>query len=192
MSIAASFLERSRYYLCREYPTKIRAAVEAMPGDRLWWRPNEQTNSVGNLLLHLSGNVRQWIVSGVGGHPDVRKRNMEFAARGGATAADMLAGLDATLREADEVLRALLPSELLERRSIQGRDTTVLEAVYHVVEHFAGHTGQIIWVAKMSTPGAVRFYDDGDGTATPLFLGEGEFEMGTVRPEARGQRPEDG
>ena len=192
MSIAASFLERSRYYLCREYPTKIRAAVEAMPGDRLWWRPNEQTNSVGNLLLHLSGNVRQWIVSGVGGHPDVRKRNMEFAARGGATAADMLAGLDATLREADEVLRALLPSELLERRSIQGRDTTVLEAVYHVVEHFAGHTGQIIWIAKMSTPGAVRFYDDGDGTATPLFLGEGEFEMGTVLPEARGQRPEDG
>ena len=192
MSIAGSFLDRSRYYLCREYPTKIRAAVEAMPGDRLWWRPNEQTNSVGNLLLHLSGNVRQWIVSGVGGHPDVRKRNMEFAARGGATAADMLAGLDATLREADEVLRALLPSELLERRSIQGRDTTVLEALYHVVEHFSGHTGQIIWIAKMSAPGVVRFYADGDGTATPLFLGEGEFEMGPVRSEARGERPEAG
>jgi hypothetical protein len=73
---------------------------------------------------------------------------------------------DATLRDADDVLRALLPSELLERRSIQGRDTPVMEAVYHVVEHFAGHTGQIIWIAKMSVPGAVRFYEDGDGTAT--------------------------
>jgi uncharacterized damage-inducible protein DinB len=190
MSIAASFLERSRYYLGREYPTKIRLAVEAMPADRLWWRPNEQSNSVGNLLLHLSGNVRQWIVSGVGGQPDVRKRNMEFAARGGAAAAGMLDGLDATLREADDVLRVLLPSELLGRRLIQSRETTVMEAVYHVVEHFAGHTGQIIWIAKLSLPGAVRFYDDGDGTATPLFLDEGEFEMGgNASPKTEDQRP---
>lgn len=189
MSIAASFIDRSRYYLCREYPTKIRAAVEALPADRLWWRPNEQANSIGNLLLHLSGNVRQWVVSGVGGQPDIRKRNMEFAARGGATAAGMLDGLDATLRDADDVLRALLPSELRERRSIQGRDTTVMEAVYHVVEHFAGHTGQIIWIAKMSMPGAVKFYDDGDGVATPLFLGEGEFEMGSESPKSKDQSP---
>src|SRR6185503_13754574 len=176
MSIAAAFIERSRYYLCREYPTKIRAAVEAMPADRLWWRPNEQSNSAGNLLLHLSGNVRQWIVSGVGGQPDVRKRNMEFATRGGVTAAAMLDGLDATLREVDEVLRAVLPSELLSRRSIQGRDTTVFEAIYHVVEHFSTHTGQIVWIAKMATPGAVRFYEDGDGLAQPTFLGPGKFE----------------
>jgi uncharacterized damage-inducible protein DinB len=189
MSIAGSFLERSRYYLCREYPTKIRAAVEALPTDRLWWRPNEQANSAGNLLLHLSGNVRQWIISGVGGQPDIRKRNMEFAARGGATASGMLDGLDATMREADDVLRTLLPSELLERRSIQGRDTTVMEAVYHVVEHFAGHTGQIIWIAKMSAPGAVRFYEDGDGIATPTFLGEGEFEMGPNSPKTKDQSP---
>ena len=92
--------------------------------------------------------------------------------------------VDATLREADQVLRGLLPSELLERRAIQGRDTTVMEAVYHVVEHFAGHTGQVIWIAKMNAPGAVRFYEDGDGIATPLFLGEGEFEMGAGRTDA--------
>lgn len=176
MSIAGSFLSRSRYYLVREYPIKIRAAVEAMPAERIWWRPNESTNSVGNLLLHLAGNVRQWILAGVGGQPDVRKRNMEFAARGGLPAAGLLDGLDATVREADQVLTGLLPSELLERRSIQGRDTTVIEAVYHVVEHFAGHTGQIIWIAKMSAPGAVKFYEDGDGQATPIFLGKGQME----------------
>jgi hypothetical protein len=114
---------------------------------------------------------------------------MEFAARGGATASSMLDGLEATLREADDVLRALLPSELLERRLIQARDTTVMEAVYHVVEHFAGHTGQIIWIAKMSAPGSVKFYEDGDGVATPLFLAEGEFEMGSSRSKSNDQSP---
>lgn len=177
MSVAASFLSRSRYYLCTEYPTKLRAAVTALPPDRLWWRPNEEANSVGNLLLHLSGNVRQWIVSGIGGQPDVRHRPMEFAARGGATAAGLLDGLDLTLRDADGVLRGLLPSELLQRRTIQGRDTSVLEAIYHVVEHFAGHTGQIIWIAKMFAPGQVRFYDDADGLARPLFLADDRWEM---------------
>ena len=181
MSIAASFLERSRYYLVTEYPAKIRAAVESLPVDRLWWRPNEQANSVGNLLLHLSGNLRQWIISGVGGVPDVRKRNMEFAARGGGSAIQMLDMLGTTLREADAVLRGLTPTELMERRSIQGRDTTVMEAVYHVVEHFGSHTGQIILVAKMFAPGALRFYEDGDGMAVPLFLGEGKWEMGGAR-----------
>jgi uncharacterized damage-inducible protein DinB len=181
MSIAASFLERTRYYLVTEYPAKIRAAVESLPADKLWWRPNEQANSAGNLLLHLSGNLRQWIISGVGGAPDVRKRNMEFAARGGGSASQMLDLLDTTIREADAVLRGLTPTELMERRQIQGRDTTVLEAVYHVVEHFAGHTGQIILVAKMFAPGAIRFYKDGDGMAEPLFLGDGKWEMGGAR-----------
>ena len=178
VSLAASFLERSRYYLGTEYPAKIRAAVETLPGDKLWWRPNEAANSVGNLLLHLSGNIRQWIVSGVGGAADVRRRSMEFAARGGATAAGMLEGLDATLREADAVLRGLTPSELQTRRTIQGRETTVFEAVYHVVEHFSGHTYQIVYVAKLVSPGVVKFYDDTDGLAKPLFLPEGTSDIG--------------
>jgi uncharacterized damage-inducible protein DinB len=177
MSIAASFLSRSRYYLITEYPAKIRAAVHSLPADKLWWRPNEQSNSVGNLLLHLSGNVRQWILSGVAGQPDIRKRNLEFAARGGTPAAAMLDALEATLREVDVVLRGLLPSELLTRRTIQGRETTVFEAVYHVVEHFSTHTGQIVWIAKMVTAGALQFYDDGDGLAKPIFLGEGRWDF---------------
>ena len=181
MSIAASFLERTRYYLVVEYPTKIRTAVESIPAEKLWWRPHEKANSAGNLLLHLSGNLRQWIISGVGGHPDVRKRNMEFAARGGAPASQMLDMLDTTIREADGILRGLTPSELTERRHIQGRDTTVFEAVYHVVEHFSGHTGQIILLAKMFVPGAIRFYEDGDGIGVPLFLGDGKWEMGGTR-----------
>lgn len=97
---ASLFLERSRYYLRTEYWTKLRIAVEALPADVLWSRPNEQSNSVGNLLLHLAGNVRQWIVCGVGGAPGSRNRDAEFAARSGPPAADLLADLERVLDEA--------------------------------------------------------------------------------------------
>ena len=81
MDFAPTFLERSRYYLATEYRIKIRAAVESLPDGALWSRPNAESNSVGNLLLHLAGNVRQWIVSGVGGATDLRNRAGEFQAR---------------------------------------------------------------------------------------------------------------
>ena len=146
--LATRFLERSRHYLCVEYPSKISAAVRSMPPDRLWWRPNESSNSAGNLLLHLTGNVRQWIVSGVGGAADVRHRDAEFAAHDGADAESLLAGLQDAIRDVDAVLSRLTSESLREPRMIQGRETTVFAAVYHVVEHFSGHTGQIILLAK--------------------------------------------
>jgi uncharacterized damage-inducible protein DinB len=176
--LAALFLERSRYYLGVEYPRKIRLALAAMPEGHLWWRPNASSNSAGNLLLHLAGNVRQWIVSGVGGAPDVRTRDAEFAAHDGPPLSALLDQLDATCAEACAVLAALNPGALLAPRQIQGRTTTVFAAVYHVVEHFAGHTGQLILLAKGAAPdGAVRFYDDTGGLARPLFLPEGGSDV---------------
>jgi uncharacterized damage-inducible protein DinB len=169
MDLAQTFISRSRYYLQTEYRTKIRAAVEALPPDALWWRPNEQSNSVGNLLMHLAGNIRQWVVGGVGGAPDHRDRAGEFAVRGGATAAELLGVLEQALDEVDAVIAALTPENLASRRTIQGREVSVLEAVYHVVEHFALHSGQIILVSKMHAPGGVRFYDDAGGLARPLW-----------------------
>lgn len=169
MDLAETFIARSRYYLQSEYRTKIRAAVEALPADALWWRANEQSNSVGNLLLHLAGNIRQWLVAGVGGAADRRDRASEFAARAGVGASDLLDALDETLDEVDAVLAGLTPEDLASRRTIQGRQVSVLEAVYHVVEHFALHSGQIILIAKMHAPGAVRFYDDAGGLARPLW-----------------------
>ena len=175
--ISARFLERSRHYLCVEYPAKIRAALLTIPADKLWWRANETSNSAGNLVLHLSGNVRQWIVSGVGGAPDVRTRDAEFAAQGGGDHATLLATLDAACRDADETLARLTAESLGESRSIQGRETTVFAAVYHVVEHFSTHTGQIVLLAKSFSPHAVRFYDDTGGLAKPLFLPEGTHDV---------------
>ena len=131
------FLEKARYLLLTEYRTKIRLAVEALPEDALWWRANDQSNSVGNLLLHLTGNVRQWMVSGVGGAPDIRHRAAEFAAHNGPPRAELLANLNRTLDDVERVLHGLAPDALLEQRTIQGRDVTVLDAIFICVEHFS-------------------------------------------------------
>lgn len=167
--VASGFLAHSRWLLVTEYPTKLRACLEALPADALWRRPAPASNAIGNLLLHLDGNVRQWIVSGVGGAEDVRERDAEFAAREGAPGAELLARLEQTLKEADSLLARLAPDDLLSRRSIQSRDVSVLEAVYHVTEHFGMHTGQVILLTKMIAPGTFRFYDDTGGQATPVW-----------------------
>ena len=169
MDIATPFLLRSRHFLAFEYPTKIRRCLDVLPADALWHRSHEDSNSVGNLLLHLSGNVRQWIVSSVGGATDARHRADEFAAREGADANALFTILRSTLDEADGVIASLTAARLLERRLVQGRDVSVLDAVYHVVEHFALHTGQIILITKRHAPGRVRFYEDAGGLAIPRW-----------------------
>jgi uncharacterized damage-inducible protein DinB len=163
------FLDQARTKLLLEYRTKINLAIEALPEDALWWRANDQSNSVGNLLLHLAGNVRQWMVSGVGGAPDVRHRAAEFAARDGAPRDELLASLNQVFDEVERVLDRVTPEALLERRTIQGRDITVLDAIFICVEHFALHLGQIILIAKLRTPGALQFYEDAGGLARPLW-----------------------
>ena len=165
------FLERSRYYLAQEYPAKIRLSVTPLDEASIWQRANDDSNSIGNLLLHLAGNIRQWIVSGIGGAPSVRDRAGEFAARGGHAKSELLDLLDASVRDADAVLSSLPASDLDRKVTIQGRDTTVFSAIYHVVEHFSTHTGQIIMLAKMYAPGVVHFYEDGTGLAAPLWGG---------------------
>jgi uncharacterized damage-inducible protein DinB len=167
--IATEFLARSRYLLTDEYRTKLRKTLDALPADAIWWRANEQSNSVGNLLLHLAGNVRQWIVSGVGGAVDKRFRAGEFTANGGQSADELWATLDAALRDADAVIAKLDAAALERRLTIQGREVSVLEAVYHVVEHFSMHMGQIILIAKLSAPGSIQFYRDEGGLARPLW-----------------------
>jgi len=169
MTIASAFIARSRHYLAYEYPTKIRRCLATLPADALWRRADERSNSIGNLLLHLEGNIRQWIVSNVGGAPDHRQRSAEFAALDGGDAESLFAALRATLDEADVVIAALGPEDLLARRTIQGRDVSVLDAVYHVVEHFSLHTGQIILLTKQYAPGRIQFYEDAGGLAIPRW-----------------------
>ena len=169
MTIASAFIECSRRYLAHENPTKIQLCLDVLPADAVWRRSDAASNSVGNLLLHLEGNIRQWIVCGVGGAPDHRRRSSEFAARTGADAATLFGQLQAALTDADTVIAGLRPEDLETRRTVQGRDVSVLDAVYHVVEHFSLHTGQIILLTKLHAPGAIQFYDDAGGLAIPLW-----------------------
>jgi len=171
LSAAEIFLERSRYYLTEEYPAKLRHCIAALPEGAIWQRANESSNSIGNLLLHLAGNVRQWIVGGVGGKPVERDRPAEFAARDGPEAAELLENLESAVREADNVLADLSADDLERPCTIQGRETNVLAAIYHVVEHFAMHTGQIVLLTKACVPGAIHFYDDSGWKAAPTWGG---------------------
>jgi uncharacterized damage-inducible protein DinB len=126
--------------------------------DQVWARGSDNENAVGNLVLHLCGNLRQWIVSGVGGQPDIRDRDGEFSAQGGISAADLAQRLHATVEEAVAVVRAVPPERLTESIVVQKYEVTVLEAIYHVVEHFSMHTGQIIFATKMLTGSDLAFY----------------------------------
>ena len=159
---AAALIALSRRYL-REYLTKIRLSVSVLDDRVVWARPNESSNSIGNLMLHLAGNARQWIVSGVGGSPDVRDRQSEFEQRASIPVTVLIDRLEQTISDVDRVLASLTAADLHTRRVIQANEVTVLEAVFHVVEHFSMHTGQIILLAKAEQPGRVRFYDMVDG-----------------------------
>lgn len=163
----APFVAESRRFLAGEFPAKIRLAVSDLSTEELWWRPNPATNSVGNLLLHLAGNVRQWVVHGLGGEADVRQRSQEFERTGGMDAARALAILDAAVAEADAVLERLDPAALAGPRTIQGMETTGLAALYHVVEHFSMHTGQILLLVKAQRGRDLGFYSvDSRGKVT--------------------------
>lgn len=154
----ASFVHLSRHFLLEEYYPKIRRALDGLQEEDLWWRPNPASNSIGNLVLHLAGNARQWVVAGIGGAPDLRDRGAEFRASGGGDRDALLRHLGEALGEVDEVLDTLSTDTLSEVRRIQGFSVTVMEALYHVVEHFSMHTGQILYLVKERTGRDLEFY----------------------------------
>ena len=169
---AHAFLAQSRQLFLGEYLPKIARCVEELSPEDLWWRPNPVSNSAANLLLHLQGNVRQWIIHGVGGAPDARRRREEFAAQEGASGEALLERLRETLLEADHVLEWLDAQALAARRTIQGFRVTLLEAIYHVVEHFSTHVGQLIYITKLRTGRDLRFYASrADGTVQRSWPG---------------------
>ena len=148
MDTAHVFVEKSRDLITSDYVPKIERCLDLLTEDDIWWRPNEVSNSIGNLILHLCGNVTMWIVGGVGKLPFDRNRQQEFDERRQIPSAELRSRLKSVVAQADAVLKEVDAGELLSRRHIQGYDISVLEAVYHVVEHFSMHTGQIILLSK--------------------------------------------
>ena len=157
MTTETDFLNCSMEKL-NELCGRIEVCAGKLTPEQIWKRGGENQNAIGNLVLHLTGNVRQWILSGVGGAPDARIRDQEFAARGGVESAVLVAGLRETVDRAVALMRALPHARLAERTTIQGYDVTVLKAIFHVVEHFSGHTAQIIFITKMLTGEDLGFY----------------------------------
>jgi hypothetical protein len=161
MTIESNFLNYAAEKL-DQLAGRIETCLGKLTPEQIWMRGAENQNAVGNLVLHLNGNVRQWILSGVGGAPDNRTRDQEFAARGGARSEVDTEGLGRLLREAvDEalvIIRSQPPERLANRTNIQGYEVTLLEAIFHVVEHFSGHTSQIIFITKMLTGEDLGFY----------------------------------
>jgi len=163
-----TFIDQSRNLLTSSYLPRIGRCVEKLSDEEVWWRANPESNSVGNLLLHLAGNMRQCIISGVGGAADERQRQREFDERGPIPGGEVMRQLKKVVQESDGVLAGVTPMALSEHRRIQGLDVTVLEAIYSVVSHFSMHTGQIILLTKL-WKGDLNFFDMSGGTPRPRF-----------------------
>lgn len=154
------FLEFSRKKLMTQYWPRLKACVESLSDEQIWWRPNAASNSIGNLLLHLSGNMRQWLVDSFNHQEDRRDRPAEFAAEGSASRHQLLEKLGATVHGAEDVLLRLTEAELLAPYEIQGYHVRGLDAVYQTIEHFGLHYGQIAYITKMLRSEDLGFYKE--------------------------------
>ncbi|MFT7462058.1 MAG: putative damage-inducible protein DinB [Pseudohongiellaceae bacterium] len=161
--MGAAFLRQSIEFLRDDYLPRIERALAALPADDLWWRANDGALSAGTILLHLTGNVQQWIVSGLGGAADQRHRASELSANGGSDAAALFERLTQTVQAACTVIAEQGEAELTQPLVLQGFPTSPLQAMYHVVEHFSWHTGQLVAIAKQRAGAnhGISFYDDG-------------------------------
>ena len=138
--------------------SRIQDCLGRLTPEQVWIRNSDNENAVGNLVLHLAGNVRQWIGSGIAGLPDHRQRDSEFDARGGMAPTELAELLKNRVAEAVSIIREVPAARLRERILPQGYDVTALEAIAHVVEHFSMHTGQIILLTKMLTGEDLAYY----------------------------------
>lgn len=154
------FLCFSRDKLVNQYWPRLRKCVEPLTDEQIWWRPNAASNSIGNLMLHLNGNMRQWLVDSFNLAEDKRDRPAEFAASGSIAGSALLEKLGGTISEGAMVLDRLTEAELTAPYEIQGYNVHGLDAVYQVVEHFGLHYGQIAYITKMITDKDLGFYKD--------------------------------
>jgi uncharacterized damage-inducible protein DinB len=162
--LAQGIAKEFRRRMLEEYVPRIRHCVSLLSEEQLWHKPGPHNNSVANLLLHLTGNVRQWIQVGIGDEADFRDRDAEFKSdqdRVQATGEELVQRLEDTVREAVGIVEELGPNNLLEVHGFQGGryEDSLLGAVLHVMEHFSGHAGQIYAYTKQTLGTDLKFYD---------------------------------
>lgn len=146
--VMAGFLVESRRNLVAAH-ARIEHCLAQLSDEQLWQRPRPEMNSIANLLLHLNGNVGQWIISAIENSPSTRNRPSEFTERGPIPKAELQSKLAATVTRAADLITSITTAEaLLAPRRIQGNDTCVLTAIYHSVSHFEGHAQEIIGMTR--------------------------------------------
>ena len=153
-----ALIAECRRRLFEESVPRIKKCLALLDEEELWLRPNSETVGVGNLVLHLCGNVRQWLVSGLGGAADTRERAKEFSEAGPIPAPELLSKLDAVMAEARRVLDRLTPDDLVRSRPVQGFEETGVGILLHVVEHFSYHVGQISLFVKLRKEVDLQYY----------------------------------
>jgi len=148
--------------LITESIPRIRQCLHELSEADVWYRPNQNSNSVGNLVLHLCGNVRQWLVAGLSRTPDIRKRDLEFSERGPLPTPHLLKQLDVLEEEIQHTLDQLQPEDLERDYEIQGFQENGISILVHVVEHFSYHVGQITYFTKARKDIDTGYYADHD------------------------------
>ncbi len=164
------FVRQARQLLSSEYLPKLESCLNMLSDEQVWWRANPESNSIGNLCLHLAGNARQWVLSGLGGEMDARARQREFDERAMIERSELLSTFRETVEDVDSVLARFDHERCLEQLEIQGSKVTALAAIFHVTEHFSMHTGQIILLTKMLSQRDLGFYDFSTGTPVRTWL----------------------
>ena len=144
--------------LFEESQVRLERCLNELSEEDIWWRPNENSNSVGNLVLHLCGNARQWILAGLGGVLDQRRRQAEFDERGPISRAELIQKVRDVMSEIDEVLDCLRPEDLERPIVVQSFEETGLSILIHVVEHFSYHVGQMAYIVKARLDKQTNFY----------------------------------
>ncbi len=159
-------LGRHAQWLFADYLGKIEHCLGLLDERQLWQRPGAHCNSIANLVLHLEGNLSQWVLAGLGGADYERARSAEFAADRTASREELLARLRETVTRCQDVAGGLREEELLERRVIQGYQRDGFGALLHAVEHMSYHTGQIVHITKelLGDAGEIDFYPHLKGT----------------------------
>jgi hypothetical protein len=151
----ALFLEALHTRITRVFPEQIRKAVEPLTDAQFWWRPNESSNSIGNIVIHLTGSLNHYLNRNFGGLDYVRDRPAEFAERRPIPKAEVMAAFDAMVANAEKTFDRLTPEGLLDRSPEPKMHSIVYEDLLGIAVHVANHAGQIVWIAKMFGGGAI-------------------------------------
>ena len=155
-ALARMFRKDARSLL-EKHTSRIVRCLQLLNEKEIWWRSNDASNAAGNIVLHLCGNVRQWIISGLGGAPDFRERDKEFSERGPIPRRALIGQLRSTVKQACQTIDRVSSKTLSREFEIQRFRVSGLVAIAHVYEHFAYHTGQIIYLTKLKRGRDLRF-----------------------------------